>query len=159
MAIAPNTTFVSGAVLTAAQQNAFGFGVVALAKSTAAYTLTTSAAISTGMTVTFTAIANRNYKITYIEPTVQTPNTISGYAVTAIKPTDAAGTTLINGILQTPVAVQLNGTITLVYIGTFTAGSTTIVGTSLASSTSAGPTLARVATSPAFLLVEDIGPA
>ena len=50
MAIAPNTTFVSGAVLTAAQQNAFGFGVVALAKSTAAYTLTTSAAISTGMT-------------------------------------------------------------------------------------------------------------
>ena len=68
MAIAPNTTFVSGAILTAAQQNAFGFGAVALATSTTNYALTTSNVIATGMTVTFTAIASRNYKVTYTEP-------------------------------------------------------------------------------------------
>ena len=78
MAISPNTTFVSGAVYTAQQANAYGFSIVALGTST-----TSSSAVSVEtLSVTsnsFTAIANRNYKITYYEPQVTTPSTLSGF--------------------------------------------------------------------------------
>ena len=157
MAIAPNTTFVSGAILTAAQQNAFGFGVVALASSTTSYTLTTSSVIATGMTVTFTALANRNYKVTYYEPAAQTPN-VRGFTVTNIKQTSAAGTQLNQSITQTS-ATTLNASLTQIYVGTQVAGSVTIVGCATTTSVTGAPTLTRSATAPAFLLVEDIGPA
>ena len=158
MAINPNTDFSVGAVLTAAQQNRFPRGVMQLASSTSSYTLTTSAAIATGMTVTFTAVADRNYKITYYEPQAQTAN-VASFTVTQIRVTNAAGTQLQSGIVQTVSAAIVNGSINNTYIGTFTAGSTTIVGCAVASSTSFAPVLARSATAPAFLLVEDIGPA
>jgi len=157
MAIAPNTTFVSGAILTAAQQNAFGFGNVALASSTASYTLTTSTVIATGMTATFTAIANRNYKVTYYEPQTQTPNA-AGLTSLTIRDTNAAGTQLQVGYTQT-LSNTLNASVAVVYIGTFSAGSKTIVGCGSASNTTGAPVLFRSATTPAFLLVEDIGPA
>ena len=157
MAIAPNTTFVAGNILTAAQQNAFGFGVVALATSTTSYTLTTSLTITTGMTVTFTALANRNYKVTYYEPQVQTPN-VAGVTTLKICQTNAAGTALNSAFLQT-LNNLINGTVNVVYVGTQTAGSVTIVGCATASSTTGTPTLSRSATAQAFLIVEDIGPA
>ena len=64
MAIAPNVTFVSGAILTAAQQNAFGFGIVATATSSAVTLTGTVEAVSITAS-TFKAIANMYYKITY----------------------------------------------------------------------------------------------
>ena len=159
MAIAPNDTFTSGQVLTAAECNAFPFGVVALATSTTGYTLTTSSAIATGMTVTFTAIANRNYKITYYEPQASCAPVATAYTFTQIKLTNAAGTQYGSGIVQTSSNTAISATITNTYIGTFAAGSTTIVGCAITSSTSGGPALSRSATAPAQLLVEDIGPA
>jgi hypothetical protein len=66
MAIAPNDTFTSGQVLTAAECNAFPFGIVGYnQRSSGNITLGTTIADLTGLTTTFTAIANRGYKVTF----------------------------------------------------------------------------------------------
>jgi len=161
MAINPNTTFTVGAILEAQQQNRFPFGVVARATSNTDYTLTTSYAITTGMTVTFTAIADRYYKITYFEPQCQTSTVANSDTNTQIRVTNAAGTLLTTGFVRTETGTQQDtGTITLVATSTFTAGSVTIVGCAKTSSTTGAPVLGRNAAiaGPALLLVEDIGP-
>jgi len=158
MAISPNTTFAAGAVLTANQQNRLPFGVCALASSSTNYTLTTSAVIATGMTATFTAITGRLYRITYNEPQANTTTVLSGYTQTQIRETSAAGTLLSSAILQTNVAVTVNGNMTVIYVGTFTAGSVTVVGCALTSSVTGAPVLTRAATAQAQIIVEDIGP-
>jgi hypothetical protein len=155
MAIAPNTTFVAGNILTAAQQNAFGFSTVALAKTTAmTQSGVTTAVDLSGATVTFTAIANRNYKVTW-----QTYGTCTSAG-------NGGTVTLNNGatILQYATTNLINSssgaTINGLYIGTFTAGSITLklVG-SLAAGGSGSVSFQSVATLPTFLLVEDVGPA
>jgi hypothetical protein len=158
MAINPNTTFVAGNILTAAQQNRLPFGVCALASSTTNYTLTTSVVIATGMTATFTAITGRLYRITYNEPQANTTTVTSGFTATQIRQTNAAGTLLSSAILQTNVAVTVNGNMQVFYVGSFTAGSVTVVGCATTSSTTGAPILTRSATAPAQILVEDIGP-
>jgi hypothetical protein len=65
MAVTPNTTFVSGAILTAAQQNNFPRGIMGYAISTANTSCGTSATDLTGMSITFTAVANRLYRATF----------------------------------------------------------------------------------------------
>jgi len=160
MAIAPNTTFVIGQVLTAAQANAFPFGNVALASSATSYTMTTAAVQTTGMTLSWTAIANRNYKITYYEPQVTTPSTLSGFTTIRLYENSVAtGPQLQQGFVQNSAAVALSGSLTLTYVGTFTAGVRTVIGAGLASSVTGTPIAARSALSKAFLLVEDMGPA
>ena len=158
MAINPNTTFVSGAIYTAAQANRLPFGVCALASSTTNYTLTTSVVIATGMTATFTAITGRLYRITYNEPQANTATVINGLVTTQIRQTNAAGTLLNQAFLQTNVAVTVNGFIQVFYVGSFTAGSVTVVGCASTSSTTGAPVLSRSATAPAQIVVEDIGP-
>ena len=64
MAITPNTTFVSGAVLTAAQQNKFPFGIVA--QGTGSVRSTTTTLFETFMTCTGTVLANRSVKVTIL---------------------------------------------------------------------------------------------
>jgi hypothetical protein len=162
MAIAPNNTFVAGQVLTAAECNAFPFGIVAQATSNTDYVLTASYAIATGMTVTFTAIANRYYKITYMEPQCQTSSTSNEITNTQIRVTNASGTLLNTGFVRAETSgIQDTGTLTLVSISTFSAGSVTIVGCAKTTNTASGPVLGRSAAvaGPALLLVEDIGPA
>ena len=160
MAIAPNTTFVIGAVFTANQASAFPFGNVALASSATSYTMTTAAVQTTGMTVSWTAIANRNYKVTYYEPQVTTPSTLSGYTTVRLYENSVAtGPQLQQGFVQNSAAVALSGSLTLVYVGTFTAGTRTVIGAGLASSVTGTPIAGRSALSKAFLLVEDLGPA
>ena len=65
----PNTTFVAGTVLTAAQQNNFPFGLMGL--QTVTSTFATSATHTTfqddGLTLTITEISGRKYKITALE--------------------------------------------------------------------------------------------
>jgi len=59
----PNTTFVSGAILTATQQNNLPFGrVAAPINITTNQTGITAQVDITGATITFTAIAGRLYK-------------------------------------------------------------------------------------------------
>lgn len=159
MAITPNTTFVAGDILTAAQQNNFPRGVMATASSTTNYVLTTSSVIATGMTVTFTAVANRNYRITYYEPQVSSPSTLSGSSASEIRITNAAGTRLQTSTVQNETAVSVNANLNNIYVGTLTAGSITIVGCLFATSTTGTPTATRGATQPAQITVEDIGTA
>jgi len=158
MAINPNTDFSSGAVLTAAQQNRFPRGVMALATSTTNYTLTTTETIATGMTVTFTAVANRYYRITYFEPQGQTP-TVAGNTTITIRQTNAAGTVLQNTIFQNESAALDQQGMTCIRTLTFSAGSITVVGCAKTSVITGAPSMIRDSTRQAQLLIEDIGPA
>lgn len=158
MAINPNVEFIAGSILTADQQNRLPFGVCARASSTTNYTLTTSVVIATGMTATFTAITGRLYRITYNEPQANTTTVLNGTTATQIRQTNAAGTLLSSAVLQTNVAVTVNGSMQVFYVGSFTAGSVTVVGCATTSSTTGAPVLTRSATAPAQIVVEDIGP-
>ena len=153
MAISPNVTFVSGAVYTAAQANKFGFGVVALATSTtAAQTPITTVVDLTGMSVTFTAIANRYYRFNYhiyAVPTVTnacfTVNLQQGATIKQIS--------IVNGGLA-GVGATCQG----LYVSTFTAGSTTLKLTGALTSGSTGSFIFNAAaTLPWIFSVEDIG--
>ena len=153
MAITNNVDFVSGAILTAAQQNNFPRGVMALASSTSTDTFNVTEEVE--LTLTFTAVANRNYKLTYFEPKL-----FSG----AIPQTEITGrlrlTNLTGTIYQTIVTVGSNSygqTATMISINTFSAGSVTIVAT-LQTASGTG-TAERSATQKAYFLVEDIGTA
>ena len=152
MAISPNTDFSAGAVLTSAQQNKFPRGVMAFNTATATDSTITSEEVQiTGSS--FTAVANRYYKITYFEPGMSTSSSTSGNA--RIRLTNISG------------AVQQLQAFTVLYTGgwfvhmsavsTLTAGTTNFVAT--LSSDSGTITASRAATRYAFLLVEDIGPA
>jgi len=158
MAINPNTDFSSGAILTADQQNRFPRGVMALATSTTSYTLTTSEVIATGMSVTFTAVANRYYRITYFEPQAQTASFASNTSLT-LRQTNASGTVLQNTVFQNESNATDQSGMTVIRTMTFTAGSITVVGTAKCSLTTGTPQLIRDSTRQAQLLIEDIGPA
>jgi hypothetical protein len=158
MAINPNTDFSSGAVLTAAQQNRFPRGVMALATSTTSYTLTTSEVIATGMTVTFTAVANRYYRITYYEPQAQTASVLSNTQLT-LRQTNASGTVLQNTVFANETNATDQSSMIVIRTMTFSAGSITVVGTAKCSLTTGTPLLVRDSTRQAQLLIEDIGPA
>jgi hypothetical protein len=58
----PNTTFVSGAILTATQQNNLAWGQVGTATKSTDQNVTTKADLA-GLSVTFTAVANRVYEV------------------------------------------------------------------------------------------------
>lgn len=131
-------------------------GIVARATSQSTYTLTTTITQATGMSVTFTAAANRYYKITYYEPQGQTPNVL-GNTQTYIRVTNASGTTLGNNVLANETNVVDQGQQIIVKVSTFSAGSVTLVGCANTSSTSGTPGLIRDSTREALLLVEDIG--
>ena len=156
MAINPNTDFSSGAILTAAQQNRFPRGVMARNEvTTSDLTITTEEIQITGSS--FTAVANRYYRITYYEPQIGLPATAGVFVIARIRLTNLAGTQLQLGIVQNAPATAINYSQPTVWVGTLTAGSTVIVGTLSCSSGTA--TATRSATIPAQLTVEDIGPA
>ena len=132
-------------------------GIVARATSQTTYVLTTSpTAQATGMSVTFTAVANRYYKITYYEPQGQTANVLSN-SQTYLRQTSSTGAVIGNNVLSNEAATQVQDEMIIIKTATFSAGSVTLVGTASASSTSGTPQLIRDSTREAFLLVEDIG--
>lgn len=144
--------------LLATLQNSLPRGVITRATSQSTYTLTTTITQTTGMSVTFTAVANRLYRITYYEPQGQTPNVL-GNTQTYIRVTNASGTTLGNNVLANETNVVDQGQQIIVKVSTFSAGSVTLVGCANTSSTSGTPGLIRDSTREALLLVEDIGAA
>jgi hypothetical protein len=152
MAISPNTDFTSGQILTAAQQNNFPRGVMAYNQvivTDSTITATEEVQITSS---SFTAVANRYYRITYYEPQLQ--HTTQSYIVARIRKTNLAGTELERCITTVPTA--LYAFTNVVAVTTFTAGATVVVAT--LESTATG-NAGRAATYPAYLLVEDIGPA
>jgi hypothetical protein len=118
--------------------------------ATSATAVTTEAVQITSSS--FTAVANRYYSITYYEP--ELPFATSTTASMRLRVTNISGT-----VLQ---LTRVNATATFAEFGvcraitTFTAGATVIVATL---QYGASNTPVRGATQPAFLLIEDIGPA
>ena len=146
MAINPNVDFVSGAILTAAQQNQFPRGIMAYSTISTVGLTTTLADI--GLSVTFTAVADRYYKYTFY-----------GYAANSTSActmetyiTDSSNN--IKGSLNLYVAGSGQYSFQhLVYVSTETAGSVT--------RKVRAKCQAAVGTlfDPIYLFVEDLGPA
>ena len=153
MAISPNDDFTAGQILTATECNNFPRGVMAYNEVTATdSTITAEEVQITGSS--FTAVANRYYRITYFEPNLL--GSAAGTFQQRIRLTNLAGT------------LQQVSNVTMVTIGnagagicstvvTLIAGTQNFVGT-LQASAGTG-TATRSATLKAWLLVEDIGPA
>ena len=149
MAISPNTTFSPGQILASTNMNALPWGIVAIGTKTTGNNYTTEATQVT--TSTFTAVANRYYRITYHEPVLYS-NT-GGVTYMRIK---NGATQLQNTYVTTSGSFEGFGHSYVVT--TFSAGSVTITGTLTAQVGSPG-TAVRGATQPATITVEDIGPA
>jgi hypothetical protein len=126
---------------------------------------TIQSSIGTTETVTlttssFTAVANRYYRITYYEPVLQASTVSPGYITARIRLTNVSGTVYQYADMEPVVSSTSDGQIsTLIAITTLTAGSTVFVGTLKTSSntvTAYGSTGLPVSR---YLMVEDIGPA
>jgi hypothetical protein len=66
MAINPNTNFTAGAILTADQQNRFPRGVMGAVLNTTGLAAVSGGPVDlAGMSITFTAVANRIYRATW----------------------------------------------------------------------------------------------
>jgi hypothetical protein len=155
MAISPNTTFTTGSVFTASQANAYGFSTVANVRNTTASIAGVTTVVDlTGMSVTFTAIANRNYKASfhiYGIPTV----TNACYSVYLQQ-----GATILQVANTNGGVAAVGTTISGVWVGTFSAGSVTLKLTGQLTGGSTGTIKFEAASVlPWILVVEDIGPA
>jgi hypothetical protein len=156
MAINPNTEFTAGQVLTADQTNRFPRGIVAFAQRTTNFTMSTTEAVSITAS-TFTAVANRYYKITYRESAVTVTAGAGNFIFQRIRLTNATGTQLLQPQLQSSGATQVANVANAIWVGTLTAGSTVIVGTLVANTGT--PAAFAGASNPAQIIVEDLGPA
>jgi len=151
MTVSPNTDFISGAVLTAAEMNKLPRGLMAdvVTSSTTDSSVTAEEVM---LTVTWTAVANRNYRIVYIEPALSgTSNTSATFRL-------RSGT--VTGTVLNSTVVAISSTLLsfsgfVESIGSIGAGSQTVVAT-LQYSAGTG-TATRSATRVAMLYVEDVG--
>jgi len=154
MAINPNTDFSVSGVYTANQANRFPRGVMAFTKTTTSGSINSEQVQITGSS--FTAVANRYYKITYYEPSLNSAFSETDTVIGRIRLTNLAGAvqqTANSFIWQTPTPEDM----TCVAVTTLTAGTVNLVATLQPSNFPIQAT--RSATQYAFLLVEDIGPA
>ncbi len=128
-------------------------GIIALASATTNATCTTETVMITSSS--FTAVANRYYRITYVEP-----ETISSTANTYLQARIRKGTTISGTQIGGSISINTTypsqfSSITCIAVTTLSAGSQQIVAT--ANNGSGTATLGRTATAPAFILIEDIG--
>ena len=151
MAINPNTDFTAGAILTAEQQNRFPRGIMQFVGSNSNENYTVE---EVTLTATFTAVANRYYKISYFEPYMYVSTGTSESAM-RIRDTNISGTVLQLAYVGVNATQGNEGNV--VCVKTFSAGTRTVVAT-LRMGAGTG-TAERSASSLAILLVEDIGPA
>jgi len=157
MAISPNTDFTAGQILTATQQNQFPRGVMAYTASTTTPTAvgTTEAVVLTGSS--FTAVANRYYRVTYFEPQSYTSAGSPALYVVNLRLTNLAGAIQREMIKSQAGLNTQDNYLTMSAVLTFSAGTTNLVVTGRSPTVGSTVTLARSATAQAFLLVEDIG--
>ena len=151
--MALNTTFVAGNILTAAQMNNLPFGVIS-----ATNVIATSSAVSVETlritSPSFTAVANRYYRISYYEPACQfVSGTVNGFDL-KIRLTNILGTQyqLANPKIASAGA---NAAICSI-VTTLTAGATVFVATFQPTGGGTGQCFAS-ATAVAQLIIEDIG--
>jgi hypothetical protein len=149
MAITANTTFSSGAVLTAQQQNNFPRGIVAYTSNA---TQTITSAFLVGLNTTYTFEANRNYKITVATST----STSGGAGLILYIDVDGTGKQRIWDN-RTIAATAGNSNVNGFWVGTVAAGSKTVkLGWTVLSGTG---TNAAAADLPNQLIIEDLGTA
>jgi len=153
MAISPNDNFSPGQILTATECNQFPRGVMAYNEVTATdSTITAEEVQITGSS--FTALANRYYRVTYFEPNLL--GSVAGTFQLRLRLTNLTGT-LQQVSNVTMVTVGNAGAGICSTVVTLTAGTQNFVATAQASAGTG--TATRSATLKAWLLVEDIGPA
>ena len=157
MAISPNDDFTAGQILTATECNQFPRGVMALTKATATdATVTTEEVQITSSS--FTAVANRYYKITYFEPAMSVNSPSVVFTLKIRQGTTTAGTQLSSALVVNTSGSIFNATEGICYaVTTFSAGATQVCAT--LACTAGTASASRSATQAAFILVEDIGPA
>lgn len=153
MAVSPNTDFTSGEVLTAAQMNKLPRGLMAdvVTSSTTDSSVTAEEVM---LTVTWTAVANRNYRIVYIEPA------LTGTSITSATfrlRSDTVTGTVLNSAVVAISSTSLTFSGLVQSIAPIGAGSQTVVAT-LQYSAGTG-TATRSSTRLAMLYVEDVGAA
>jgi len=124
-----NTTFSAGQILTAAQMNSFGRGLMAT-PATSSTTDSTITAEEVMLTYTFTAVNGRNYSIVYFEPSIL--GTSAGILTSRIRIDTVVGTVLNQSFATIPTANTSNIMTQLIYTATASA-SFTIVATLQAS--------------------------
>jgi hypothetical protein len=154
--MALNNAFTVGQTLTASECNNLPFGKADYDSDASNYNLTTTLTIVPGLVATWTADSTRLYKITYYEPQCQTA-TVASYINLQLRQTSAAGTQLQSTFVQNATAVATTTGQTVMFIGTFASGSTTVYPCALSSSVTGTPRLIHSATTRAFIIVEDVG--
>lgn len=153
MAINPNTDFSTGAVLTASQMNRLPRGIMALSNQTANWSIVNGE--TTRTSVTFTAVANRYYRVSWFEPKLSNGNaSVNNFYLRLDNATTGTIIATTNLYMIAGDLKQIN----LSCIATFTAGSRTIYARGDENAASA-TTATASATQPAYLMVEDLGPA
>jgi len=155
--------FVAGDVLGAADMNLLPSGAMGRASVTSDQTTITAVADATSLTVTWTAVASRLYRISWAITMKVTgnsaigdlfvyctdgSNTVKGSSAQAISAGEAADDVVYANLSSFSLETGLSGSTTRKLRVQYAeySGATTA-------------TLAASATSPAFILVEDIGPA
>ena len=155
MAIAPNTNpFVSGSILTAAQMTALPMGIYSFVERTTPLNGTTTEAVVLTLP-SFTAVANRYYRVTGFLPYVE----VQGGSTTSLqfrirKGTTTAGTQLQLSYGYAAATAQDDKFFFIQWVGTLTAGAQQMVLTFQAGS--ASDVVASAVAVPQFV-IEDIG--
>lgn len=149
MAINPNTDFVAGAVLTAAQQNRFPRGIVAFATRNTVFAPTNT--ISDLASVTFTAVANRYYRYSLYAGGADSSAQL--YLTTSL--TDGSNSVL-NAVTQVIRGPGLPDIVHFVTVRTESAGSIT---RKIRMQTNVGNASMISSTQIMSFVVEDLGPA
>ena len=131
-------------------------GIVAFAKTTTSDTTITTEEIQITSS-TFTAVADRYYRITYYEPLILTSATALSFVQGIIRLTNLVGTQLESFTVQNPRTTSnyFNGSLIVSVVTTLPAGSTVVVGTLFSSEGTAAAN--RYSVQPAYICVEDIG--
>jgi hypothetical protein len=150
----PNTTFVSGAVLTATQVNNLAWGMIDTKTLATTQSVGTTEVDLTGMSITWTAVANRIYKFS---GTINITSTL-GSVVNKVFLNDGT-----SNIKEANLTINPNGFITFVWFVTgITAGSKTYKLRAVTDNNSTQPTYTGTSTSAARasqFMLEDAGAA
>jgi hypothetical protein len=155
MAIAPNTNpFVSGAVLTAAQMTALPMGIYSFVEKTTSTTPVSAETVILTLP-SFTAVANRYYRVTAFFPYIETTGGGAAFHQLRIrKGTTTGGTQLQTGVLYATATSSADFAMTITWVGTLTAGAQQLVCTF---ESSASSTVLASATAVQQMTIEDIG--
>jgi len=151
--MALNTNFTVGQILTAQQQNNFPRGLVS-ATSVTSSSGTFSVETLRVTSPSFTAVANRKYRITYVEPVLQFVSGTVNNVGMIIRITSIAGA--IQTFSEIKIQSSNNNAGICTIVKELTAGATVMVGTLIANGGGSANAFSS-ATAVTQLIIEDLG--